>query len=56
MAGVSMGRSFLDHLSTSFGYQRLQEHYTGIAVISENPDSDRVYVTVSYEFKKSLGR
>jgi hypothetical protein len=53
---ASVRRSFGDRIGLSAGYQRLHESYTGIAVIAENPDSDRVYVTVSYEFRKSLGR
>lgn len=52
----SVSRSFGERLTASFGYQRLQEDYNGVQVISENPDSDRVYGRISYQFRKALGR
>ena len=54
--GASLNRTFGDHLSLACGYDRLQESYPGIAYIAANPDSDREYVTVSYIFRKPLGR
>jgi len=45
-----------DHLSAGFGYSRIQQSYGGIAVISANPDSDRVYGSISYQLAKPLGK
>jgi hypothetical protein len=45
-----------EHLVASLGYQRLHTSYGGIASISRNPDSDRAFVSVSYQFKRPLGR
>jgi hypothetical protein len=45
-----------EHLVVSFGYERLQQHYSGIAAISSVPDSDREFVSVAYQFTRPLGR
>ncbi len=54
--GASLSHSMGDHLGAACGYDRLQENYPGIPFIANNPDSDRVYVTVTYSLRKSLGR
>jgi hypothetical protein len=54
--GTSLSHTIREHLRMACGYDRLQENYPGIAFIAQNPDSDLVFVTVSYEFRKSLGR
>jgi hypothetical protein len=53
---ASMSRTLGQHLSMSFGYQRLHENYPGIGVISADPDSNRVYATLSYQIQRPLGR
>lgn len=55
-ASVSLVHSISEHLSMSIGYERLHENYTGITVITSNPDSDRAYGTITYVFRKPLGR
>lgn len=54
--GATLTHTLGDHLSAACGYDRLQEYYPGIPFIAKNPDSDRVFVTFSYLFTKSLGR
>jgi len=54
--GASLKRTIGERFSAEVGYDRLQEDYTGIPVLTENPDSDRGYITVTYEFRKPLGR
>ena len=44
------------HFDLSFGYQRLQQSYSGIAVIANSPDSNREFVSVIYQFIRPLGR
>jgi hypothetical protein len=51
-----MVRTFGEHINASFGYQRLHEFYPTIAIISADPDSNRVYATLSYQFQRPLGR
>jgi hypothetical protein len=52
----SLTHDFNDHFTVEGGYERLQQNFKGIAVISKNPNSDREFVSVSYRFKKPLGR
>ena len=52
---VVVGRTFRDMINMSFGYQRLHEDYD-IPIISADPDSDRVFATLTYQFRKPLGR
>jgi hypothetical protein len=52
----SMQHSMGEHLTAEIGYARLHQSYSDITVISKNPDSDRVYVSISYQFTRPLGR
>ena len=45
-----------EHLKASLGYQRLHQSYSGIAAIIGDPDSDRVSISISYQFTRPLGR
>lgn len=54
--GASLSHALGEHLNVAGGYDRLQENYPGIAFIAQNPNSDRVFVTASYQFRKPLGR
>ena len=45
-----------EHFTLEGGYERLHENYGGIAVIVQDPDSNRVFLTASYRFEKLLGR
>ena len=51
-----LSRSIGEHFSVDFGYQRIHEEYSGLAVISENPDSEEGYGRISYQFRRPLGR
>ncbi len=55
-AQASLGHSIGEHFSANFGYQHLHENYSGITVISADPDSNREYVTLNYQFRRLLGR
>jgi len=45
-----------EHFNAEIGYARLHQSYSGVAVISSNPDSDREYVSITYQFTRPLGR
>jgi hypothetical protein len=45
-----------EHFKAELGYTRLHETYSTISVIAQEPDSDRGYVSISYQFKRPLGR
>jgi hypothetical protein len=53
---ASIEHQITERLSAEAGYARLNQAYTGIAVISANPDSDREYISISYHFARPLGR
>jgi hypothetical protein len=55
-AQAALSRAFGEHFNATFGYQRLQETYNGVPVVSDNPDSDRVFGRITYQFSKALGR
>jgi hypothetical protein len=53
---ASIQHTLGENLVVSLGYQRLHVSYAGSAAISRDPDSDREFVSVSYQFKRPLGR
>lgn len=53
---IAVQRVMTDRVTVEMGYTRLHQGYSGIAVIAANPDSDRGYVSVSYQFERPLGR
>ncbi len=53
---ASLARAFGEHFGVGFGYQRLHEDFSGITIISENPDSSQEYARITYQFRKPLGR
>lgn len=44
-----------DHLNVGAGYERLRQDYA-VAVITNNPDSNQEFFTLTYQFRKPLGR
>jgi hypothetical protein len=54
--GMNLGHTMGNHFTAAVEYDRLQENFAGIPVIAASPDSDREYVTVTYQFQKPLGR
>jgi hypothetical protein len=53
---VSVQHLMGERLRAEFGYARLHQSYSGVASIATNPDSDRVYISVSYRLSRPLGR
>ncbi len=55
-ASVSAGRSFGEHLSASVGYAYLHQTYNNLSLINFAPSQNRVWISISYEFERPLGR
>jgi len=53
---VSVQHPIGENFTAGFGYTRIHQSYSGIAGISQNPDNDREYVSISYQLSRSLGR
>ncbi|MFZ0662800.1 MAG: hypothetical protein WAM66_08920 [Acidobacteriaceae bacterium] len=48
--------TFGSHLQLEGGYNRLHQSYNGVAILADNPDSNREYISLSYQFNRPLGR
>jgi hypothetical protein len=53
-AQATVDHAFNDDFHMTAGYQRLEETYPGIPSIA--PDSDRAYVSITYAYRRPLGR
>lgn len=53
---ASIQRTLGQHLSAEAGYMRLHQSYGNIAAISTAPDTNREWITISYQFVRPLGR
>ncbi len=53
---ATVQRKLGQHLNAEAGYTRLHQSYSGIAVISAAPDTNREWLSISYQFARPLGR
>jgi hypothetical protein len=53
---ASLQKQLGEHFNAQVGYTRLHQSYGGVAVLSTNPDTNRGFVSVSYQFSRPLGR
>ena len=53
---VSAQHSIGGRLTLDVGYMHLHQSYASIAVISSAPDTNREYISFSYQFARPLGR
>jgi hypothetical protein len=42
--------------NVQLGYTRLHQNYSNVGAISATPDTNRVFVSISYQFSRALGR
>ena len=53
---ASLQQQLGQHLSLQLGYTRLHQVYSNVAVLSLTPDTNREFVSLSYQFSRPLGR
>jgi hypothetical protein len=53
---VSVQHPMGEHFTAGLGYARIHQSYSGAGAISNAPDSDREYISISYQFARPLGR
>jgi hypothetical protein len=53
---ASLQQMIRQHVSVQLGYTRLHQNYSNIQSISATPDTNRVSVSISYQFSRALGR
>jgi hypothetical protein len=53
---ASLERSLGEHLGLQMGYTRLHQSYANVPVISNTPNRNNVWVSLSYQFDRPMGR
>jgi hypothetical protein len=53
---ASLQQQVSQHLNVQLGYTRLHQDYSAVAVLAGNPDTNREFVSLSYQFSRPLGR
>jgi hypothetical protein len=52
---AGLQQQFGQHLNLQLGYTRLHQDYASVAVLA-TPNTNREFVSISYQFAKALGR
>jgi len=53
---ASVQQQIGQHLNVQLGYTRLHQDYSGVAVLASTPNTNREFVSISYQFSRPLGR
>jgi len=53
---ASLQQQLGPHINLQFGYTRLHQVYSNVAVLAATPDTNRESVSISYQFSRPLGR
>jgi hypothetical protein len=53
---ASLDRQLGEHFALVLGYSRLHQSYPDITAISNAPNTNRAWVSFSYQFSRPLGR
>ena len=53
---ATVQQQFRQHVNLQLGYTRLHEDYSTVAVLAATPDTNREFVSISYQFSRALGR
>ncbi len=53
---ASLQQQFGQHLYLQLGYTRLHQDYSTVAVLAATPNTNREFVSISYQFFRPLGR
>jgi hypothetical protein len=53
---ASLQQPLGQHLNVQLGYTRLHQDYSAVAVLAATPDTNREFVSISYQFSRPLGR
>ncbi|HYM74956.1 MAG TPA: hypothetical protein VE377_03170 [Candidatus Dormibacteraeota bacterium] len=53
---ASLEQQIGQHLGVQLGYTRIHQNYSNVAVLSATPDTNRGFVSISYQFSRALGR
>lgn len=53
---ATLQQQFGQHLNVQLGYTRLHQNYSSVTVLALTPNTNREFVSLSYQFSRSLGR
>ena len=53
---ASLQQLFGQHVNLQLGYTRVHEDYSAVAVLAATPNTNREFVSISYQFSRPLGR
>ncbi len=53
---ASLQQEFGQHINLQLGYTRLHQDYSSVAVLAATPNTNREFVSISYQFSRPLGR
>ncbi|MGA8273800.1 MAG: hypothetical protein WB919_19715 [Candidatus Sulfotelmatobacter sp.] len=53
---ASLQQLFGQHVNLQLGYTRVHEDYGAVAVLAATPNTNREFVSISYQFSRPLGR
>ncbi len=53
---ASLHHTLTQHLSAEAGYTRLHQSFDNISFVTVSPDTNREYISLSYQFTRPLGR
>jgi hypothetical protein len=53
---ASLQQQFGQHFNLQLGYTRLHQDYSTVAILAANPDTNREFISISYQFSRPLGR
>lgn len=53
---ASLQKQFHQYLNLQLGYTRLHQDYGNVPVLSQTPNTNREFVSLSYQFSRPLGR
>ena len=53
---ASVQQLFGQHFNVQLGYTRLHQTYSNVAALATTPDTNREFVSISYQFSRPLGR
>jgi len=53
---ASLQQLFGQHINLQLGYTRVHEDYDAVAVLATTPNTNREFVSISYQFSRPLGR
>jgi hypothetical protein len=52
----TLQQQFGQHLNLQVGYTRIHQYYPAVAALATTPNTNREFVSISYQFAKALGR